>query len=95
MRIRFTASDLTWSDRVLKLKQVSFLQIETGFSNEIGSRDGVGVIFVLFACDPAGRAQKIQASVGYCCVWRLQETHRVHFAPLLMVGALRAILVIN
>ena len=31
-------------------------------------------------CDRAVRSQKIQDNVDYCCVWRREETRRLHFS---------------
>ena len=71
MRIRFRASDVGSSrenkSRSRKSKQASSARSDAE---------------MVCSCDSAGRSwiQKIQANVGYCYVWRREETRRVRFA---------------
>ena len=63
-------------------KPISFVQIETGLLCEIGCGDGARVIclFALVIQQLGFWTQKVQANVDYCCVWRREDTRRVHFA---------------
>ena len=57
------------------------MQIETGLLREIGCGDGARVIclFTRVIQQLGCWTQKIQANADYSCVWRREETRRVHF----------------